>query len=81
MITFSTDAQRYEIYEHPASMSRDYVVLFGRHYDREGAVMRGGGTLQECRRIAERALSCRVRDTEGFEEIVAEPSTPRMATG
>ena len=43
--------------------------------------MRGGGTLQECRRIAERALSCKVRDTEGFEEIVAEPSTSRMATG
>ena len=56
-------------------------MLFGRHYNREGAVLRGRGTLQECRRITERALSCKVRDTEGFEEIVAEPSTPRMATG
>ena len=56
-------------------------MLFGRHYNREGAVTRGRGTLRECRRIAERALSCKVRDTEGFEEIVAEPSTPRMATG
>ena len=36
--------------------------------------MRGRGTLREYRRIAERALSCKVRDTEGFEEIVAEPS-------
>ena len=58
-----------------------YVVLFGRHYNREGAVLRGGATLQECRRIAERALLCKVRDTEGFEEIVAEPRAPRMATG
>lgn len=56
-------------------------MLFGRHYNREGAVMRGRGTLQECRRITARALSCKVRDTEGFEEIVAEPSTSRMATG
>ena len=56
-------------------------MLFGRHDNRAGGVLRGRGTLQECRRITERALSCNVRGTEGFEEIVAEPSTPRMATG
>ena len=80
VVTFSTDAQRYEIYEHPASTSRDYVVLFSRHYDREGAVLRGRGTLQECRRIAELALPREVRDREGFEEIVAEPIVTRSPT-